>query len=193
MRVPVLRSIRRPRREERRLAQRLRRQEPDALRDVYAEYGGSVFGFLLQTLRERSTAEDVQQQVFLEVWQRAPSFDPARGSLLGWILTMARSRAIDELRRRVPEPRDPTVAVTLLDSTQRSGEDDVDDLIEHWHLAHLLTRLPSTEADLLRRRFYDGRTQTEIADETGIPLGTVKMRMVSGLDHLRGLLEDERA
>jgi RNA polymerase sigma-70 factor (ECF subfamily) len=193
MRVPVLRSIRRPRREERRLAQRLRRQEPDALRDVYAEYGGSVFGFLLQTLRERSTAEDVQQQVFLEVWQRAPSFDPARGSLLGWILTMARSRAIDELRRRVPEPRDPTVAVTLLDSTQRSGEDDVDDLIEPWHLAHLLTRLPSTEADLLRRRFYDGRTQTEIADETGIPLGTVKMRMVSGLDHLRGLLEDERA
>lgn len=189
LRVP--RSSPRSDREERRLAKRLARGDADALQEAYARYGRTTFGFLAHMLGDRAAAEDVQQQVFLEVWQRAPSYDPARAGLLTWIMTIARSRAIDELRRRVPEPRDPSGTIALLESTTGADTRHVDELLEHWHVAHLLRRLPPEESDLLRRRFYGGRSQTEIATETGIPLGTVKSRMVSGLQRLRELLEAE--
>jgi RNA polymerase sigma-70 factor (ECF subfamily) len=184
--VPRFRSS--PARDERRLARRLRSRDPDALREAYDRYGGAVFGFLLAHLGDRATAEDVQQQVFLEVWQRAGAYDPGRSGLLTWILVIARSRAIDHLRRRIPEPRDPGGAIALVDE---SADDRVDALLEHWRMAHLLARLPAEEADVLRRRFYGDRSQTEIAAETGIPLGTVKSRMAAGLRRLRDALEDE--
>ena len=181
----------RPDPEESRLAARLQRREPDALRDVYERHGRTTFGFLLHTLGDRASAEDVQQQLYLEVWQRAADYDAARAGLLTWIMTIARSRAIDQLRRRIPEPRDPAGAVALLESTESSLDGQVDALVEHWHMAHLLRGLPAEEADLLRRRFYGERSQREIAEDTGIPLGTVKMRMVSGLQRLRDAMEAE--
>jgi RNA polymerase sigma-70 factor, ECF subfamily len=174
-------------REEQRLARRLAERDPAALEDAYARYGRATFGFLLKALRDRATAEDVQQQVFLEVWQRAPQFDPARGSLFTWIMLMARSRAIDQLRRRIPEPHDPS-ASPLLD---QPVEPAVDALVEQWHMAQLLRRLPHDEAELLRQRFYEGLSQSEISSATGVPLGTVKMRMVSGLQRLREMMETE--
>lgn len=174
---------------DRRLIARLERRDRDALSELYDRFGTATFGFLTAILRDRATAEDVQQQVFLEVWQRAALYDPERASVLTWILTIARSRAIDELRRRVPEPRDPSGAVAVLDSSHDAAR--VDELVEQWHLAHLLGRLPAGEADVLRRRFYEEQTQTEIAAATGIPLGTVKARMTSGLQGLRRMLEEE--
>lgn len=182
----------RPSREEARLAARLRGRDPDALRDVYERHGRTTFGFLLHTLGDRASAEDVQQQLYLEVWQRAADYDSARAGLLTWIMTIARSRAIDQLRRRIPEPRDPTGTVALLESSESSLDSRLDALVDHWHMADLLRGLPAEEADLLRRRFYDGRSQREIAADTGIPLGTVKMRMVTGLQRLREALEAER-
>ena len=177
-------------RAERRLAKRLARRDPEALRELYALHGRATFGFLVRVLGERSAAEDVQQQVFLEAWQRGERFDLQRGGLLTWLLQIARSRAIDQLRKRVPEPRDPAGSLALLE-----GEGDhgavVDELVERWRFAGLLGQLPEEEADILRRRFYGGATQTEIAAATGIPLGTVKMRMVQGLARLRDLLDAE--
>jgi RNA polymerase sigma-70 factor (ECF subfamily) len=173
---------------DRRLARRLARRDRDALSDAYDRYGAATFGLLVGMLRDRGAAEDVLQQVFLEVWRRAGSYDPARAGLLTWIFTIARSRAIDELRRRVPEPRDPSGTIALLESDEGA---QVDELLEQWHVAHLLSRLPSGEAELLRRRFYAGESQAEIAAATGIPLGTVKARMVSGLEGLRRMLDEE--
>ena len=176
-------------RDERRLAKRLARRDPEALRALYDLHGRATFGFLVRVLGDRAAAEDVQQQVFLEVWQRAERYDPERGGLLTWILQIARSRAIDQLRRRVPEPRDPASTVAVAD---RADESVVDDLLEHWHVAGELARLPDEESELLRRRFYLGQSQSQIAADTGVPLGTVKSRMVSGLRRLRVALEDER-
>ena len=155
-------------REERRLAKRLARRDPEALRELYDLHGRATFGFLVRALGDRAAAEDVQQQVFLEAWQRGERYDPERAGLLTWLLQIARSRAIDHLRRRVPEPRDPTSAVALAD---RADETELDELLEHWHLAGELARLPAEEAELLRRRFYLGQSQTQIAAETGVPLG----------------------
>jgi RNA polymerase sigma-70 factor (ECF subfamily) len=173
-------------RAERRLAKRLARRDPEALREVYDLHGAAVFGLLVRALGERAAAEDVQQQVFLEAWERAGRYDADRAGLRIWLLTIARSRAIDHLRRRVPEPRDPTSAIALAD---RADETRLDELLEHWRLVAELERLPAEEADVLRRRFYLDQSQTQIADATGIPLGTVKTRMTSGLRRLRVALE----
>jgi RNA polymerase sigma-70 factor (ECF subfamily) len=157
------------------------------VRELYALHGRTTFGLLLRMLGDRGAAEDVQQQVFLEAWQRADRYDPARGTLVAWLVTIARARAIDHLRRHVPEPRDPAAAVALADGAE---ETRIDDLLEHWRLVALLDRLPPDEADLLRRRFYLEQSQTEIAEATGVPLGTIKTRMTRALRRLRDLLEE---
>jgi len=173
----------------RRFVGRLHKRDRGALDELYAEYAPTVFGYLVNTLRDRGAAEDVHQQVFLEVWQRAPDYDPRRATLLTWIMTIARSRAIDELRRRVPEPRDPGDGPELAADPDPDASPDA--LIERWRVAHLLSRLRPEESDLLRLRFYEGLSQSEIAERTGVPLGTVKMRMVSALGRLREMIDEE--
>jgi RNA polymerase sigma-70 factor (ECF subfamily) len=172
------------------LAARLADSDPDALAEAYERFGRITFGFLVKTLGDRQTAEDVQQQVFLEVWQRAAQYDPARGGLLNWVMTIARSRAIDQLRRRIPEPVGGAEQAQF-DRGAEGAVDEVDRLVERYRVAGLLSGLPREEHRLLRMRFYDELSQSEIADATGIPLGTVKLRMTSALGRLRALLEEE--
>lgn len=166
----------------------LQRGDRTGVEELYREYGSVTFGFLVRTLRDRGAAEDVQQQVFTEVWTRGRSYDPQRGSLLSWIMQITRSRAIDHLRKRVPEPVDPTAG----HATEPAAQDvSLQKLAEDWQIAYLLGRIPRDEAQLLEMRFVKDMTQTEIAAHTGLPLGTVKMRMVQGLRRLRELLDDE--
>ena len=165
---------------------------PLAVERIWAEHAQTVFGYLVNTLRDRRRAEDVHQQVFLEVWQRMDNYDPKRASILTWVMTIARSRAIDELRRQVPEPRDPTAAwqTTVADD---DPETTPDALVERWTMTHMLGRLREEESTLLRLRFYHGLSQTEIADHLGIPLGTVKTRMVAALRRMQEMMEAEQA
>jgi RNA polymerase sigma-70 factor, ECF subfamily len=173
-------------RPERRLVAALHAGDPDALREVYAQYGATVFGYLVSALRDRAAAEDVFQLVLSEIWRRGAEYDPDRGSLTTWILTIARSRVIDELRRRRPEPLDPSV---LPDDGSEPPPQDA--AIERWRMAHLLAQLPAEERRLLELRFYDGLTQSEIEAQTGIALGTIKTRMVRGLERLRAMMDAE--
>lgn len=184
-------SPRRRRRADRQAARALQDRRPEALALVMQAYGQTIMGYLTQLLRDRTTAEDVLQQVLLEVWQRGPSYDPERAGLLTWVLMIAKSRALDERRRRVPEPVDPS-SVADPAALTRASEDDPERMLERWRVAALLERLPRDEASLLRLRFYDDLTQTEIAARTGISVGTIKTRMVNGLAQLRDLLEAEQ-
>jgi RNA polymerase sigma-70 factor (ECF subfamily) len=177
--------------EEEGLVARLQERDPEALRTLYERFGRITFGFLVNALGDRAAAEDIQQQVFLEVWQRADRYDPSRGKLLTWVMTIARSRAIDHLRRRVPEPLDPDVAASAAESNGPRGDEQIEQLAEQWRMRELLDRLPKAEADLLRLRFYSQLSQSEIAERDGIPLGTVKTRMFSGLRRLRELIDEE--
>lgn len=179
-----------PERAELRLAARLRDGDPNALADIYRQYGATTFGYLVRVLHDRGAAEDVQQQVYTELWRRAGEFDPERAGLLTWTMTITRSRAIDYLRRRVPEPRDPDVAARTIEAGQ-GVEAESDALADRWRMAHYLGRLPEDERVLLRLRFYEELSQTEIAERTGVALGTVKARMVRGLRHLREMIETE--
>ncbi len=172
-----------------RLVSGLQRGDPDALAEIHRTFGRAVLGYLRSALRDGS-AEDVHQDVFLEVWRRGPSFDPARGSLGTWIMLIARSRAIDHLRKRIPEPIDPhgPRAATVPQEEDPSASPDT--LIERWRMAVLIAQLPDEQARMLRLRFHEGLSQSEIAERTGIPLGTVKTYMVRGLRRLRELMEE---
>ena len=180
MTVPGLVGVRRavaPTRAERRLATALRTHDERALRMVHDRYGTAVFGYLVHTLRDHAAAEDVFQQVLTEVWRRGGEYDPTRASLITWVLTITRSRAIDELRRRRPEPFDP---VTLPEHPVDAPQDAV---LDRWRTSHLLSSLARRgEREPLELRFYHELSQREIAERTGLAMGTIKGRMVRGLD-----------
>jgi RNA polymerase sigma-70 factor, ECF subfamily len=173
---------------DRKLERDLRHQDPTAVERIGRRFGSIVLGYLTSVLGDRGAAEDAMQMTMVEVWRRGPSYDPNRGSLATWVLTIARSRALDQLRRRVPEPLYPGAVTQALD---RDAEDALDALLEQWRMAALMSNLPKEESRLLSMRFYEGLSQREIAQRTGIPLGTVKMRMVQALERLRDLIERE--
>ncbi|HEU4702383.1 MAG TPA: sigma-70 family RNA polymerase sigma factor [Conexibacter sp.] len=177
---------------ELRIAAGLRRRDPDAVRALYAEYGPGALALLHDAIRDRGAVEDVYQQVLLEAWQRGRSFDPARASLRTWLATIARSRAIDHLRRRVPEPHDPTVAYASARESDRTAFEPVAQLVDRVTLEQLMERLTPEEAEVVRLRWQLGMSQRQIAAHTGAPLGTVKSRTASALRRLREMLEEER-
>lgn len=185
--IPVVSPRRRRPAPGPRLLAGLRERDPDALAEIHRDYGPAVLGFLRGVLRDPVAAEDVHQDVFLDVWRKGSSFDPERGSLVTWIMLIARSRALDELRRRVPEPRDPQAARDEPEDPRAS----TDALLGRWRLAALLARLPAQERRVLRMRFDEGLSQSEIAERLGMPLGTVKTRMATALARLRDEVERE--
>ena len=187
---PARAGGRTPTRQERSTSARLARGEEAAVAEIQQAYTPMLRGYLRQALRDADAAEDVLQQVWIQVWKRGTSFDPARGSMSSWVMMIARTRAIDHLRRRVPEPHDPAVTSSLIDalSPQDHGADE---LAERWRMAQLLARLPQEEARLLRMRFHEELSQSEIAQVTGVPLGTVKTRMVRALARLREMIEGD--
>lgn len=172
------------------IARGLARREPQALEQLYGLTSRPAFSIILSVVGDRGHAEDVQQQVFAEVWRRAGEFDPARGTLLSWVLTIARSRALDHRRRRTEQPLDDETLAAL-----GGGSEDraYDDLIQRALVGEALATLPDQERNVLRLRFWEGLSQTEIADRTGVPLGTVKSRMTAGLRRLRDTMQDLEA
>jgi RNA polymerase sigma-70 factor, ECF subfamily len=170
------------------LTAQLRAGEETAVASFEALYGRVLTGFLRDSLGERGAVEDVRQQVLLEVWRRGPEYDGARASVLTWALMIARSRAADERRRRRPDPIDPADI-----EAAAVGEAELDHLLDRWRLAGYLERIPADEAAVLRMRFYEGRSQSEIADRSETALGTVKTRMVRGLARLREMIAEEEA
>ncbi|MBJ7470748.1 MAG: sigma-70 family RNA polymerase sigma factor [Solirubrobacteraceae bacterium] len=172
------------------IARGLARREPQALEQLYGITSRPAFSIILSVVGDRGHAEDVQQQVYAEVWRRAGEFDPARGTLLSWVLTIARSRALDHRRRRTEQPLDDDTLAAL-----GGGQEDraYDDLLQRALVGEALAALPDQERDVLRLRFWAGLSQTEIADRTGVPLGTVKSRMTAGLRRLRDSMQDLEA
>lgn len=184
-----LRSVR-EQQHERRIARRLARRDPQGLSDLHELTSRAAFSVILGIVRDRGHAEDVHQQVYAELWRRADQFDASRGSLLTWVLTIARSRALDHVRRRSEQPTDADVLVALGGADEDRAFQDV---IDRALIGEALARIPAQERELLRLRFWDGLSQTEIAERTGQPLGTVKSRMLSGLRNLKLHLETEGA
>lgn len=173
---------------ERRIAKRLARRDHQALVEVHELTSRAAFSAIVSIVRDRGYAEDVHQQVYAEVWRRADQFDPQRGTLLSWVLTIARSRALDHVRRRSDQPTDADVLAHLGGAEEDAAYDAV---LTRALIGEALARIPEQERELLRLRFWEGLSQSEIAQRTGQPLGTVKSRMLSGLRTVKLHLEAE--
>ena len=177
--------------EEAALIQGVAGGDERAFASLYDRYSPILFGLLLRILHSRAEAEDVLQEVFLQVWQQARSFDAARGRAFTWLVTLARSRAIDRLRAL--DSRERAARRSAEDAPpQTDGEEAADDAALREERAGVvreaLAELPEEQRQVLLLAYLEGMSQSEIAAAKGQPLGTVKTRTRAGLRRLSELL-----
>lgn len=149
-----------------------------------------VYGLALSLVGDPTTAEDVAQEAFIRAWRHAPAFDPRRGSVATWLLTITRNLAIDSLRLRRADPTDPEVfaALQLAAPTERSPDDIAALHDDGARLRAALTTLPHEQRRAVVLAAFYGRTALEISTSEGIPLGTAKTRIRAGMRKLRTVL-----
>jgi RNA polymerase sigma-70 factor, ECF subfamily len=166
------------------LLQRIRRGNEGAMAELYDRFSAVVFSAALRVLGEASQAEDVLQEVFLQLWRNPSAFDSNRGSLAAWLAVIARHRAIDHLRRRRPETDFEEVVLSVdpqLDSQAARAE-------AIGRIRAVMETMSDEQRGALEMAFFEGLTHTEIAEKTGEPLGTIKTRIRSALIAIRKAL-----
>jgi RNA polymerase sigma factor (sigma-70 family) len=169
------------------IGERLNAGDPAALEDAYRSLGPLVMSYLGRYVPQPDV-EDVMQRVFYELWRVHERYDPNQ-SLRGWVLGIARKRAIDHLRKR----RDVVVPLdSMREITGDDGRQVADRLVWADEVRGGLDSLPQLQREVIELAYFDGYTQTEIALALDIPLGTVKTRTSRGLQRLAGLLENPR-
>lgn len=166
------------------------RGDEAALARLYDAYRVILFGLLVRILNSREEAEDILQEVFVQVWRRAKDFDEKRGRPFTWLVTLARSRAIDRLRQLGARQR-----LAMGAAQEQEQADNVSDALtdsvraeQQAVVRRALAELPEEQRTTLLLAYFDGLTQSEIAAKLNAPLGTVKTRMRSGMTKLRALL-----
>ncbi len=162
------------------LLERLASGDHAALAEVYDRYAGLVNGLALRILRNTAEAEEVIQEVFVQIWRQAVRYDPKRGSAEAWICTIARTRALDRLRRRTSRREDSDEAL--------SGATDTPRTVEALAVRKALLSLSPDQRTALELAYYEGLTQSEIALRLGEPLGTIKTRIRTAMMRLRDVL-----
>ncbi len=168
---------------------RVAEQDRAALQEVYRRTSRKLFGICLRIFGERADAEDAMQEVYLTIWHRAGSFDPARGNPITWLATLTRNRAIDILRA---SGRRPTAPIELADNVADDTPNAEALLLAHGDDARVLgciDTLARSDATMIRTAFFEGATYAELASRVALPLGTVKSRIRRALLKLRGCLE----
>lgn len=187
------------------LAARVATGDEAAFGAVYERYADVVYGATVRFMRDHHVAEEVVQDAYVTLWRLADRYDPDAGSLLGWLLHIARNKAIDRMRSAARRPRAATapdgdgqdsfaleLALETAGSDSRSAEAPDEAAIRAWTRAVVRTALsvmPETERLALELAYDEGLTQLEIAERTGWPLGTVKTRTRRALANLRTALE----
>lgn len=164
------------------------RGDETAFAALYDRYSPILFGLLLRILRSRPEAEDVLQEVFVQVWQRAASFDEARGRPFTWLVMMARSRALDRLRAVESRERTATAAAREEAEEVSDAARDAERAEEREAVRGALAQIPEAQQRALLLAYFEGLSQSEIAARLGEPLGTVKTRMRAGVMKLRELM-----
>ena len=163
------------------LLTRVQHGDERAMAVLFDRYSKIVYSVALRVLRDTASAEDVMQEIFMQIWRNPNSFVAAKGSLGGWLAVVSRNRSIDTLRRK--RPSEQVEEMNLASSTNLADEAERSILMERARAAVRL--LPVEQRKTLEMAFFDGLTHSEIAEMTGDPLGTVKTRIRSGLLTLR--------
>jgi RNA polymerase sigma-70 factor (ECF subfamily) len=171
------------------LVQSIGRGDQLAFHALYSRTNRIVFTLIVRITGNRETAEEVTLDVFHDVWRRASAYDPTGGSVVGWILNQARSRAIDRVRFERRKKRAPSEAATPVTLTTAAGPDEALDLRERARLLReALQLLTPEERQVIETAFFSEMTYQEAATRLNQPLGTVKTRIRSGLSKLRQAL-----
>ena len=162
--------------------------DESGLEGLYARYGGLIFTLALRIVGDPELAREVLQDTFLRCWDRSDTYDAARGRVAGWIMSIARHRAIDLLRSRphqarLREQEELTGAVSAAIPSRTT-----ESVTMRQTVASALRGLPMSQRQVIELAYYGGLTQTEIASELGVPLGTVKSRTREALERLRTVL-----
>lgn len=166
------------------------RGERYALRAIYEREGSWLLGVVLRIVRQRETAEDVLQEAMLQIWRAAGTFDPARGSGRGWIYTVVRHRALQEVRRRSTDPTVPVDDIEPLIEAFGAAQASADTgpVADARDLARCLAELEEKQRNCIVQSFVDGYTHEQLAEKLAVPLGTVKSWIRRGLLALKGCL-----
>jgi RNA polymerase sigma-70 factor, ECF subfamily len=172
-----------------RLIRQVANQDRDAFSQLYDRFSTLVFTLAMRMLRARSDAEDLLQEVFVQVWRQAQNYSTERGSPEAWIVNIARSRAIDKIRsiRRMEKSFVLTEDPTRAESTDNVESSAADSEVR-MAMNSALANLPEAQRKVLELAYFGGLTQTEIAERLAEPLGTVKTRMRAGIQRLREML-----
>ncbi|MGA1077603.1 MAG: sigma-70 family RNA polymerase sigma factor [Nitriliruptoraceae bacterium] len=141
-------------------------------------------------LRDPAMAEEVAQEVLLEVWRKADRFDPARGSVAAWVATLARRRAVDRVRsEQAGRDRDDRVARRSQERDRDVVAEEVELRLEHWQVRRALAALSDRQREAIELAYFAGHTYRDVARVLGIPEGTAKSRLRDGLLRLREALD----
>jgi RNA polymerase sigma-70 factor, ECF subfamily len=171
------------------------RNKSDALGEIYDRYGRLVFSIAYNAISEQTIAEEITQEVFTRVWEKADTYNAQVGKVSTWLVTITRNRVIDELRRRRVRRENNRVAWDLLPQGQGLIVDGPENDAEIYRLKRLirdaLRSLPKEQQEVLAMAYFQGYTQSEIAGLLGEPLGTIKTRLRLAMQKLRRILANE--
>ena len=181
--------------EEFDLLRRIAQRERAAFEDLYSRYANILYASALKFVKEDADAQDVVQDVFIQIWDKAKLYDPAKGKPLTWALTLTRNRAIDRIRaiQRRTRLRDEFEQETFVDESAgvREALSGVDASEKGQILRKAVSQLSPQQKKVIELAYFGGFTQTEIAEKLAEPLGTVKARARRGLLKLKELLGDQ--
>lgn len=188
--IPPVMSEERVEKEDRELVKRMASKDAAALDAFYQRYNRIAFSLVLRIVGTREDSEDVLTDVFWQVWQQAPRYDASRGKPIAWLLTIARTRAIDSIRstNRQQSRTDELDANTVPSDVPSGGDPFV--LADTRHaVKEALKELPEPQRIPLEMAYFQGMSHTEIATALAQPLGTIKDRIRNGMMHLRKRLK----
>jgi RNA polymerase sigma-70 factor (ECF subfamily) len=164
------------------------RRDEASLAALYDRYHLLAFSLALRVVNDRGRAEDVVQEAFLAVWRKAGTYAEGRGSVKTWLTSIVRNRAIDLVRARRESDRDDEATLLALRDQAPSVLEQVTARLDREQLLALVSRLPAEQRRAIAMAYFEGLSHSEIADATGIPLGTVKSRVRLGMHRLRDLI-----
>ena len=166
------------------------RGDEDALAELYDRVGRVAYGLALRVLRDERHAEDAVQEAFLQVWRSAATFRAERAKASTWILTLVHRRAVDLVRREERRQADPLTDDSAAGVAPEETEEAAWLRFERERVQAALKQLPDVQREALELAYYGGFSQSELAERLGVPLGTIKSRMFTGLTRLRELLTE---